>query len=158
MQLGHKVCTVCGTEKPVEAFPSRRGATCSVCNGRLNRERHGRSPEVWCSYLVVQARSNAKKTGREFDITGEQVYELWEKQAGLCALTGLPMQHHPAYSDMNASMDRKEGSIGYVINNVQLVCWRINEMKNDQPEHQLLWWARALVANDKKHRRSSEEA
>ena len=55
-------------------------------------------------------------------------------------------------------MDRKEGSIGYVIDNVQLVCWRINEMKNDQPEHQLLWWARALVANDENHRRSSAEA
>ena len=95
---------------------------------------------------------------REFNITPEEVYGLWEKQGGLCALTGLPMQHHPAYSDMNASMDRKEGSIGYVIDNVQLVCWRINEMKNDQPEHQLLWWARALVANDENHRRSSAEA
>ena len=158
MQLGHKVCTVCGSEKPVEAFPGRRGATCGVCHGRLGRERHGRSAEAWCTYLVTQARSNAKKTDREFNITPEQVYGLWEKQGGLCALTGIPMQHHPAYSDMNASMDRKEGSIGYVIDNVQLVCWRINEMKNDQPEHQLLWWARALVANDENHRRSSAEA
>ena len=39
----------------------------------------------------------------------------------------------PAYSDMNASMDRKEGSMGYVIDNVQLVCWRINEMKTTSP-------------------------
>ena len=158
MQLGHKVCTVCGTEKPVEAFPGRRGATCGVCHGKLHRERVGRSPEAWCTYLVQQARNNAKKTDREFNISAEEVHELWEKQGGLCALTGIPMQHHPAYSDMNASMDRKEGSIGYVIDNVQLVCWRINEMKNDQPEHQLLWWARALVAHDKKHRRSSAEA
>lgn len=151
MQLGHKICAVCGTEKPVEAFPSRRGSTCGVCHGRLQRERHGRSPETWCSYLVAQAKSNARKTEREFNITGEEVYELWQKQGGLCALTNLPMQHHPAYSDMNASMDRIDGSAGYVIDNIQLVCWRINEMKNDQAEHQLMWWSRALVANDKKH-------
>lgn len=151
MQLGHKVCTVCGSEKPVEAFPGRRGATCCACQGKLHRERTGRSPERWCAYLVTQARSNAKKTDREFDITPKEVYELWERQDGLCALTNIPMQHHPAYSDMNASMDRIEGSIGYVIDNIQLVCWRINEMKNDQPEYQLIWWARALVANDKKH-------
>jgi len=100
---------------------------------------------------VTQARSNAKKTDREFNITPDEVWELWKKQDGLCALTNLPMQHHPAYSDMNASMDRIEGSIGYVIDNVQLVCWRVNEMKNDQPEYQFLWWARALLANDKKH-------
>ena len=61
MQLGHKVCTVCGSEKPVEAFPGRRGATCGVCHGRLQRERHGRSAETWCAYLVQQARSNAKR-------------------------------------------------------------------------------------------------
>jgi hypothetical protein len=151
MQLGHKVCTVCSAEKPVAAFPSRRGATCQVCHGKLSRERHGRSPEAWCAYIAGQARSNAKKTDREFDITAEQVYELWQQQHGLCALTNIPMQHHPAYSDMNASIDRIEGSIGYLIDNVQLVCWRINEMKNDQPEHQLFWWARLLVANDKKH-------
>ena len=151
MQLGHKVCTVCSAEKPVDAFPSRRGATCVVCHGKLQRERNGRTPKAWCAYLVGQAKSNAKKTGREFDITGEEVYELWQRQHGLCALTNIPMQHHPAYSDMNASMDRIDGSIGYVIDNVQLVCWRINEMKNDQPEHQLFWWARLLVANDKKH-------
>ena len=88
MQLGHKVCTVCGSEKPVEAFPGRRGATCGVCHGRLHRERHGRSAETWCTYLVQQARSNAKKTDREFNITAEEVYGLWEKQGGLCALTG----------------------------------------------------------------------
>ena len=134
MQLGHKICAVCGTEKPVEAFPSRRGSTCGVCNGKLNRERHGRSSESWCSYLATQARNNAKKTDKEFNITAEQVYELWKKQGGLCALTHLPMQHHPAYSD-----------------NVQLVCWRVNQMKNDQAENQLIWWARVLVANDEKH-------
>ena len=151
MQLGHKICAVCGTEKPVEAFPSRRGSTCGVCNGKLNRERHGRSSESWCSYLATQARNNAKKTDKEFNITAEQVYELWKKQGGLCALTHLPMQHHPAYSDMNASMDRIDGSVRYVIDNVQLVCWRVNQMKNDQAENQLIWWARVLVANDEKH-------
>lgn len=151
MQLGHKVCNVCGVEKPVEAFPNRRGSTCGVCHGKLQRERHGRSSETWCAYLVKQARSNAKKTDREFDITAEQVHELWKKQGGLCALTHLPMQHHPAYSDMNASIDRIDSSKGYSLDNIQLVCWRVNEMKNDQAEPQLIWWARVLVANDEKH-------
>lgn len=159
MQLGHKVCGICGSEKPVAEFPGKRGAQCYPCNRSLQRERQGRSPASWSQYIVGQARSNAKKMEREFDITGGQVEKLYWDQQGICALSGLPMQHHPAFSDMNASIDRIDGEAGYVIDNIQLVCWRINEMKNDLTYPQLLWWARALVANDrKKHRSSSEEA
>ena len=151
MQLGHKVCSVCGTEKPVEAFSTRRGSQCNPCSAKLARERHGRSPMHWCEHLVRQAKRNAKKMDREFSITAKDVHDLWQKQGGLCAMTGIPMQHHAAFSDLNASMDRIDGLTGYVIDNIQLVCWRINEMKGDQTEQQLFWWCRALLANDEKH-------
>jgi hypothetical protein len=68
------------------------------------------------------------------------------------------MQHHPAFGDMNVSIDRIDSELGYVIENIQLVCWRINLLKNDLSYLQLLWWVRALVANDaKKYRRRRAE-
>jgi hypothetical protein len=158
MQLGHRLCSICCTEKPIEDFIGKRGTQCGSCCRDLQRERQGRSPASWSSYIVNQARANAKRTDREFNITGEQIEGLYWEQQGACALSGLPMQHHPAFGDMNVSIDRIDSELGYVIENIQLVCWRINLLKNDLSYLQLLWWVRALVANDaKKYRRSRAE-
>ena len=150
MQLGHKVCSVCGTEKPLEEFIGKRGSQCISCTKAIGKDRLGASPKSWTKYIVTQARSNAKKLDRDFDLTGEQVFDLWNKQGGMCALSGLPMQHHPSFVDFNASIDRIDSSLGYTIDNIQLVCWRVNEMKNDLTEPHFFWWLRALVANDNK--------
>lgn len=160
MQANHRVCGICGTEKPIDQFAGKRGNQCLSCVTHMRRERNGASPSSWAAYLVGQAKSNAKRRGgMECELTAEQVLDLWEQQEGLCAVSGLPMQHHSAFTDMSASIDRIDPTIGYKIENAQLVCWRVNLIKGDLHEAQLLWWLRVLVAHEtKKHRRSSKKA
>jgi hypothetical protein len=53
---------------------------------------------------------------------------LWEKQKGLCALTGIPMTYkfYEGRVNTNLSVDRIDSAKGYSKDNVQLVCMAAN--------------------------------
>lgn len=80
--------------------------------------------------ILVKARasiSNPKTPGRrgfKFDLTVEFLLGLWEKQQGLCALSGMEMTiKHGQYADLCAvSIDRIDCDVGYVTTNVHLAC------------------------------------
>jgi hypothetical protein len=79
---------------------------------------------------------------RDFDITVPFLVDLFERQDGRCALSGLPMlttthiDERPDDARCNPnklSIDRIDSSRGYTEDNVQLVRWRLNSMKSDIP-------------------------
>lgn len=61
---------------------------------------------------------------------------MFQRQAGKCALTGLPMHLNSATKTLSdkslryASLDRLDNAGGYTIDNVQFVCLGINYMRN----------------------------
>lgn len=62
----------------------------------------------------------------------EEVTELWEKQAGRCAITGMTMAHRP--NDLrSASIDRIDSNGIYEVGNVHLVCRWVNFAKSNRP-------------------------
>ncbi len=84
--------------------------------------------------------------------------ELYYKQKGLCALSGVPMTTHSnmnknlgvsAYFPTNISVDRIDSSKGYELNNIQLVCCIVNIMKNVLTEEQLVWWCKQIIKTQK---------
>jgi hypothetical protein len=83
-------------------------------------------------YFLRKARSRDSFNGRETDITLEFLKDLWGKQAGKCAYTGvslsLALKKKRPYS---ASLDRVDSSRGYTKDNVQFVCYFINTGKSD---------------------------
>lgn len=66
----------------------------------------------------------------DFDLTIEFLQNLWDKQQGACALTGIVFQD--SIEDKHKrrpyipSIDRMQSEIGYLKNNVRFVCVAVN--------------------------------
>ena len=83
----------------------------------------------------------------EWDIDLDHIKNLWQKQDGRCALSGVFMTWHggEGRQDLNASIDRKDPTKGYIIGNVQLVAQRVNTMKHTLGEGKFYWWCKNIV-------------
>lgn len=106
-----------------------------------------RDEQIFLRRAYSQTKKRAKNKGLDINITSEDLIELWATQGGLCALSGLPMTHHfdnGGTKDYNVSIDRIRSTEGYTITNVQLVCSRVNTIKNDLDEASLFWWVKIL--------------
>jgi hypothetical protein len=80
--------------------------------------------------------SNAKERGLNVSITKEEAWDLFQKQNGRCALTGMELVLSPLFKDKvtnTASLDRIDSSRGYTMDNVQWIHKDVNLMKLDYP-------------------------
>ena len=67
--------------------------------------------------------------------------ELWEKQQGLCSLTGLPMRVRIPKGEPNhmiVSVDRIDSDKQYSPDNLQLTCWFANRWKGTTPNEEFV--------------------
>lgn len=77
------------------------------------------------------------------DLTIEYLIELWNKQNGLCAYSGIKLVL-PSYknykltnSNYKASLDRIDSSMGYIKGNVQFTSYTMNNLKSNMTEQDL---------------------
>ena len=118
-----------------------------------------RSPEAFIRHLMhhIQKQSNYKRRpdnrlGRNMkgskiggsnglllpvEIDFDYLWNLWETQGGLCALSRLPMVHE-FNSLCSISVDRVDSAKGYVPGNVQLVCKWVNLAKQRHSNEEFL--------------------
>ena len=91
----------------------------------------------------------------EFDLTVEDILELWERQSGRCALSGVLLTHQRDGADakgrkeFNASLDRINPQGPYNRQNTQLVASRINTLKHTLSEDMLMWWLKNILEHQK---------
>lgn len=81
---------------------------------------------------LITARARSKKMGYEFDLDLKVLYDIFNKQKGLCAYTGIPFNND--IENFSTSLDRINPLKGYIKENVQLVLYSINIMKNNFEE------------------------
>ncbi len=82
----------------------------------------------------------------DFDL--KYLTELWERQHGRCALSGLKLTHTSRPTDnhaMNVSLDRVDSACNYTKDNVLLVAMCVNRMKHDLREDEFVRMCRAIV-------------
>ena len=145
-----KKCTDCKQTLPAEAFPAQ-SKKCSTCRYTARRKAASATPQNFLTRSFGQlkhARMKKEKSKKGWEITLEDVLELWELQKGRCALTGLFMTFHKDGSgrrDLNVSIDRIDPDVEYLVTNIQLVCLRVNTMKHTMKEDELYWWAKNIV-------------
>ena len=87
-------------------------------------------------FPVACARSTAVKKGYEFNLSPKFLSELWSRQEGKCAYSGLKMRLPLTHSEARwstkkstpfiCSLDRLDNSKGYTKDNIQLVCLALN--------------------------------
>lgn len=78
--------------------------------------------------ILYRAKDRAKRFGREFDITEEDV--LWNT---VCPIFKIPIDYEVKGSPSNNSpaLDRIDNSMGYIRGNVRVISQRANELKRD---------------------------
>lgn len=74
--------------------------------------------------------TSAKKRNQEFALTRQDFLDMWEKQNGICAYSGIPMALEPN-TLKSVSVERVNNDIGYIPENTVLVTNAINKMKSN---------------------------
>jgi len=124
---------------------------CQQCVTLQKAKKTSATPESYLQVLNTQLKSQRLKQGIQYDLTKEDVVDLWETQNGKCALSGVLMTHQRdgTYGDrkkkeFNASIDRINPNGPYVRQNVQLVANRINTMKHTLSQDMFMWWIKNI--------------
>lgn len=101
---------------------------------------------------LVSIYNSAKKRSKlkdiEFTIIPEDLVEIYYKQNGKCAISGLEMSlesssRHKANTFI-VSIDRIDSDKGYTKDNIQFLCWQINKMKSNLTEDEFKFWIRII--------------
>lgn len=92
------------------------------------------------------SRGKAKYQTLEFNISKEFILELYKRQNGKCAISGLEMTYIEGSGRhlKNMSIDPTKG---YTEDNVQLVCAQVNMMKSDMSLEELYTFCEAILKN-----------
>ena len=154
-KVGFKECKTCKKLKPFEDFytginPNGKKYTDRACRPCANRERNkrkGKTPQRFIKHLVSQLKYKRKET-HIFQIDANQLIKLYNKQKGRCALSGEKMTHTKdgtGYHYKNISIDRINPKRGYIIENIQLVCYAINMMKWVHSNKDLIKWCERVA-------------
>ena len=132
----------------------KEGQVRGVCRNCVTLQRSKKTsatPESYLRVLNVQLKSQRLKQGVQYDLTNEEVIDLWEAQNGKCSLSGVLMTHQRdgtygdrKQKDFNASIDRINPNGPYVRENVQLVAARVNTMKHTLSEDMFIWWIKNI--------------
>lgn len=99
------------------------------------------------------SRAKGRKDGKVFGVTIEYLFQLGEQQDWKCNVSGLPLEfvrggstHGGRYlNPYSCSIDRIDSTKGYIINNVQLVCAAVNDMKSSYMYDTLVHFAKHIV-------------
>lgn len=134
-------CLLCGGEFVADFSHVKTGKTKSCSCVRKNK---GRDSLAWSGHGGISKsyfssiEYGAKERGLDFLITIEDIWAMFLKQGGKCALSGIELTFPKTRRDLeyNASLDRVDSSKGYSIDNIQWVDRKINfakqQMSNDE--------------------------
>lgn len=139
------VCSSCGRELELTKInfykrtdsPTGFAYRCKNCVGkdpsRYDRKSDSENLKQYLKETLNGIKQRARKKNLNCDLTLEFLLDLYHKQNELCAISGLKMTHALCKGRVktNISVDRIIPSIGYIKDNVQLLCNIINVMKSD---------------------------
>ena len=145
-----RTCDSCGRELPIGRFETAKDGwtrgTCRDCITTVRNKAVSDSFEAYLRRLLSKSKS-ARKGSWEFELTPEDLINLWHEQRGRCAVSGVILTHHAdgtGKKEFNASIDRIDSNRGYLRGNVQLVAYRVNILKHTLSMDMLYWWIKTI--------------
>lgn len=106
-----------------------------------------RTVEGFIHIRLSKTKHRSIKANIEYNLIFKYMLDLWNRQEGLCALTGIPMtikvgegRKHTA-----ASIDKIEPEKGYVMGNVRFICQAVNMMRQDFTDQELRDWCKLIL-------------
>lgn len=158
---GELYCYTCKTYKTVSEFYkgekckcrkdySRECKNCESERKRIKRATQEiNNRDLFLSRLLYGCKTRALKNKIPFDLTKDQLIELFEKQNEKCALSNLTMQTliKAGKNPFNASIDRINPGRAYSLSNIRLVCSHVNMMRSNLTDAELLKFCNAIINN-----------
>ena len=103
--------------------------------------------------LMTYLKGKATQRGLSFEVTSEQLWELFQKQNGCCALSGVLLSlsttidknHNIDRTNHTASLDRIDNSKPYTIDNVQWIHKVLNHMRRQYSVEEYITWCRLVT-------------
>jgi hypothetical protein len=138
--------------------------TCKACDAAYAREFRKKNPgyqgsgknskypkEERMLISAIRARlnvcmNNQRKRGKQFetDVTDDYLYDLFQKQNGLCKYSGIPLKIQTKHL-ATLSLDKIVPEKGYMKGNVQWVCWAVNRAKGELDEKEFIQMCRMIA-------------
>jgi hypothetical protein len=125
-----KECSKCSRVLPLLSFRKDR-SYCKDCHNKRRRERRATANiDHRCALLLEDCKRSAKRRGAKDDsrgkisLTTKSIRNMWTQQNSQCEISGHDM--NSCGEDWVASVDRRDNSLGYDLNNVRLVCREFN--------------------------------
>jgi len=150
---GVQHCKYCNVIKPLDCFyangcfadgTKKYRSRCIECVLKKAKETHikcyetkskkrSSSPKNFMTGILNHACKRKMHMG--FNIDLGYLMDLYDRQKGFCALSGIFMTYEAGAGRVNTniSIDRIDSNVGYIRGNVQLVCDVVNRMKQDLP-------------------------
>lgn len=122
-----KHCSKCKIDKPIEDFYRRTDKHdgyqdhCKICDDEKKRA-YKSTLNGRLRGLLQHAKASAKKRtneASEFNLSYDDLISLWKKQNGKCYYSNIVMTFTGSWK---VSLERLDPKLGYVIDNVALIC------------------------------------
>lgn len=138
---GKGKCTKCDTWKELKHFKINRAGkeysyrltSCNNCTWKQRNKYLNTNESAYIRDRFNTLKQHAKRRGREFSLTLEDVELMLQAQKGRCAYTDAPMKMAKGAGllDDTMSFDRWDSSLGYTVGNVLLCTKKINVVKSN---------------------------
>lgn len=141
----------CSTIKSISGDHLRRGLIVSCgCKNKLKKD-GDISGGLWFNISNSKLSKRSKRRNLDFNLTKDYVYNLFLKQGGKCALSGVDITLPTKWkgSDYTTSLDRIDNTKGYVKGNVQWLHKHVNIMKNSFPQDVFIFLCNKITENNK---------
>jgi len=159
---GTKYCSKCKLTLNISNFNKDKSNStglqtyCKDCQTE-NTKKWASTEDGYLKKLYIDIVHNAKKRTKELkvNITIDDIKELYEKQKGLCAISGIKMTRdvymvkgdNHIINKKNISVDRIDSTKGYEKDNIQLVGAIINRMKSDLTDKEFIDICKTVIDN-----------
>lgn len=126
-------CNKCSEVKPIKDFIKCLRSGCEKCRQDVNKKNNS-NPRVNMKILITRAMTrckNKKDRDMKCEIDFEFLVELFNKQQGLCAYSGIPLAFGSHYDKhWTTSLERINPLMGYTKENVCFIIYELNVTDN----------------------------
>lgn len=142
----------CGKIKSIRGTHLQAGKITScgcIRRGKINSKWKGY--EEISGKFFYKIKQMAIKRNIVFDVTIEQIWDLFIKQNRKCALSGLPLNFPTIVgaNDGTSSLDRIDSDKNYSIDNVQWLHKDVNNLKWDFTQKEIINYCKLITKNQK---------
>ena len=133
-----------------ESDPTAYKNLMDIKNKRRN-ENYAADPKKFAQMKFTKQRAEAIRRGYSWELTTEEVHDMIINTK-ICSISGLPLTLAVSAID-GSSIDRIDGTKGYLTENVQVVSKRINVAKNTMTDEEFIEMCEAVANHQKKLRK-----